>query len=58
MFQPVIDGKDDQIQRGIWDSSYDDFLSDIEQIKKVITEFRKNHKFIKTVWGVGYKIEK
>jgi len=42
IFKPLIEGKDGQIQKGIWNSRYDRLQKDIISLKTVLTEWKSN----------------
>ena len=41
VFQPVVDGRNGQIQKGIWDSRYEKLLPDIENLKKALEDWKR-----------------
>ena len=43
VFQPVVDGRDGQVQKGIWDSRYDRLLPDIETLEKSLNDWKKQN---------------
>ena len=41
VFQPVVDGRNGQVQKGIWDSRYDRLHNDIEGLKIALDDWKR-----------------
>lgn len=54
--------RSEELFESVWKENYFDsnntIMVHIRRIREKLKEDSKNPKFIKTVWGVGYKIEK
>ena len=48
----------DQIYQSVWKNNYDDIGTVAVNIKSLRNKLDKEEKYIKTIWGMGYKFVK